>query len=138
MAKMASFFLLGDFEINHLNFYFLASNSIFPYISQPRRLTSHSKALTGNIFWSLLISDMISGNLTATVSNHLPRLLFAPNILSSTYYNKSSTFERDWSKFNKENLRQSYLDKNWSDVLQFAQQNLDLFIEFFLNILTPT
>ena len=83
---MASFFLLGDFEINHLNFYFLASNSIFPYISQPRRLTSHSKALTGNIFWSLLISDMISGNLTATVSNHylgfyLPLIFFQALII---------------------------------------------------------
>ena len=54
-------FLLGDFNINLLNYnvkqlindFFdsLASNSIIPYILQPTRLMSHSKTLTDNIFF---------------------------------------------------------------------------------------
>ena len=48
---------------------------------------------------------MISGDLTATISDHLPQFLFAPNILSNPFYNKSSKiFERDCSKFNKKNF----------------------------------
>ena len=64
----------------------LASNFIIPYILQPTRLTSHSKIL--------LSSEIISGNLTATISDHLLQFLFAPNILSNPSYNRSNIFER--------------------------------------------
>ena len=136
-------FLLGDFNINLLNYNVhhptndclgsLASNSIIPYILQPTRLTSHSKTLIDNIFSNILSSEIISGNLTATISDHLPQFLFAPNILSNPSYNRSNIFERDWSKFNKENFILDYFEKNWSDVLQLDQQNVDLSIESFLN-----
>ena len=72
-------------------------------------------------------------NLTATISDHLPQFLFAPNILSNPSYNKSNIFERDWSKFNKENFILDYFDKNWSDILQLDQQNVDLSLESLLN-----
>ena len=75
----------------------------------------------------------MSGNLTATISDYLPQFLFAPNILSNPSYNKSNIFERDWSKFNKENFILDYFEKNWSDILQLDQQNVDLSIESFLN-----
>ena len=42
---------------------------------------------------------MISGNITATISDHLPQFLFAPNVLSKTSCQKSNIYERDWSKF---------------------------------------
>ena len=75
-------FLLRDFNINLLNYNVhqptndfldsLASNSIIPYILQPTRLKSHSKTLIDNIFSNTLSSEIISGNLTATISDHLP------------------------------------------------------------------
>ena len=141
--EQKQFFLLGDVNINLLNYYVhqptndfldsLASNSIIPYILQPTRLTSHSKTLIDNIFSNILSSEIISGNLTATISDHLPQFLFAPNILSNPSYNRSNIFERDWSKFNKENFILDYFEKNWSDILQLDQQNVDLSIESFLN-----
>ena len=66
-----------------------------------------------------------------TISDHLPQFLFAPNILANPSYNRSNIFERDWSKFNKENFILDYFEKNWSDILQLDQQNVDLSIEFF-------
>ena len=135
-------FPLGDFNIKLLNnvnqptndfLDSLASNSIIPYIVQPTRLTSHSKTLIGNIFSNILSSEKIPGNLTATISDHLPQILFAPNILSNPSYNRSNIFDRDWSKFNKENFILDYFEKNWSDILQLDQQNVDLSIESFLN-----
>ena len=80
-----------------------------------------------------LSSEIISGNLTATIFDHLPQFLFAPNILSNPSYSRSNIFERYWSKFNKENFILDYFEKNWSDILQLDQQNVDLSIESFLN-----
>ena len=141
--EQKQFFVLEDFNIDLLNHNVhqptndfldsLASNSIIPYILQPTRLTSHSKTLIDNIFSNILSSEIISGNLTATISDHLPQFLFAPNILSNPSYNRSNIFERDWSKFNKENFILDYFEKNWSDILQLDQQNVDLSIESFLN-----
>ena len=90
---------LGGFNINLLSynvhqttddfFNTLAFNSIVPYILQPTRLTSYSKILFDNIFFNTLSSEMISGNLTYTTSDHLPQFLFAPNILSNPSHHKS-------------------------------------------------
>ena len=136
-------FNLGCFNTNLLNYNVhqptddflktLASNYIVPYILQPTRLTSYSKTLIDNIFFNTLSSEIISQNLTYTTSDHLPQFLFGPNILSNPSYNKSNTYERDGSKFNKKNFILDYVDKSWSDILQVSQQNVNLFIESFLN-----
>ena len=91
-------FLLRDFNINRLNYNLpqptndfldsLASNSIILYILQPTRLTSLSKTLIDNMFFKILSSEKISGNLTATISDHLPQFLVAPDILSNPSHNK--------------------------------------------------
>ena len=75
--------LLGDFNINLLNYdtchetsAFLdsmCSSSLFPYITQPTRITPTSKILIDNIFFNFHSPDLISGNLTAALSDHLPQ-----------------------------------------------------------------
>ena len=74
-------FLLGDFNINLLNYNdhqptndfldSLASNSFIPYILHPTRITSHSKTLIDNIFSNYISHEIISGNISATISDHL-------------------------------------------------------------------
>ena len=76
-------FLLGDFNINLLNYNChqptndfldsLASNSFIPYILHPTRITSHSKTLIDNVFSNLISPDIICGNITATISDNLPQ-----------------------------------------------------------------
>ena len=75
ISKQKSVFLLGDFNINLMNYIVhnptngfldsLASNSFLPYILQPTRISSHSKTLIDNIFTNINLADSISGNLTA-------------------------------------------------------------------------
>ena len=43
-------------------------------------------------------------NLTATISDHLPQFAIVPNMFGNTLGNKSNIHERDWSKFDRENL----------------------------------
>ena len=80
--EQKSIFLLGDFNVNLLNYNghnqtnefsdSLSSNSFIPLILRPTRITSHSNTLIDNIFSNVIDSDIISGNLTATISDHLP------------------------------------------------------------------
>ena len=52
--------------------------------------------------------NTISGNLTATMSDHLPQFITLPNIFSNPPSNKSNTYERDWSNFVHENFILDY------------------------------
>ena len=102
--EQKSIFLLGDFNVNLSNYsehnptneFFdsLASNSSIPLILQPTRITSHSNTLVDNIFLKI-DPDIISGNLTATISNHLPQIEIIPNMFHNTTTNKSNIYERD-------------------------------------------
>ena len=77
--EQKSLFLLGDFNVNLLNYNehnqtnefldSLASNSFIPLILQPTRITSHSNTFIDNIFSNSIEPDIISGNLTAIISD---------------------------------------------------------------------
>ena len=115
--EQKSIFLLGDFNINLLNYNVqnptndfldsLASNSFLPYILLPTRITSHSKTLINNIY-KFNLPDSLSGNLTVTISDHLPQFLIVPNIFSNPPSNKSNINGRDWSNFDQENFILDY------------------------------
>ena len=136
-------FLLGDFNINLLNYNehqptndfldSLASNSFIPYILYPTRITSHSKTLIDNIFSNYIFHEIISGNISATISDHLPQFSFVPNILPNPSTQKSNFYEKDWSKFKQENFILDYFDTDWADLLQIDQQNVNLSMDIFLN-----
>ena len=136
-------FLLGDFNINFLNcndhqpindfLDSLASNSFFPYILNPTRITGHSKTLIDNIFSNDISHEITSGNINATISDHLPQFSFVSNILSNSSSQKSKFHERDWSKFKQENFILDYFDKDWADLLQIDQQNVNFSMDIFLN-----
>ena len=111
----------------------LVSNSFIPYILHPTRITSHSKTLIDNIFSNYISREIISGNITATIFDHLLQFSVVPNILSNPSTQKSDFYEKDWSKFKQENFILDYLDKDWTDVLQIDQQNVNLSMDSFLN-----
>ena len=140
-------FLLDDFTINLLNYNdhqsandflnSLASNSFIPYILHPTRITSHSKTLIDNIFSNYISHETISGNITATISYHLPQLSFVRNMFSNPTTQKSNFYERDCSKFKQENFILDYFDKDLVDLFQLDQQNVNLSMDIFLNKMDP-
>ena len=81
-------FLLGDFSINLLNYDIhpptnefldsLSSHYFLPHILQPSRVTTNSKILIDRIFSNMAVPNIISGNLTASISDQLPQFLVAP------------------------------------------------------------
>ena len=72
--------LLGDFNVDLMKYDThhstnefldsLSSHLFLPHITQPTRIRDTTKTLIGNIFSITLIENTISGNLTATISDH--------------------------------------------------------------------
>ena len=83
-----------------------------PHIIQPTRVTSTSITAIDNIFSNIISANIISGNLTATISDHVPQFLIAPEIFRNTPSKKSNNSERDWNNFNQENLILDYFSVN--------------------------
>ena len=67
----------------------LASNSYLPYIIQSNRHTCHFRTLIDNILSNVILKDIIYGNITATIAEHLSQFLLKFN-------NKLNVFETDW------------------------------------------
>ena len=128
-------FLLGDFKINlmHYNEHIptnefldsLASNSYLPNIIQPSRHTCHSRTLIDNVFSNVISKDIISGNITATISDDLPQILISPNIFADPPSNKCNVFEKDWSNFDLKNFVLDFFDIDWPNVLKLDEKNVN-------------
>ena len=141
--EQKSVFLLGDFNVNLLNYNdhnptnefldSLASNSFVPYILQPTRLTSHSKTLIDNIFSNIISPEAISANLTAPISDHLPQFMIVPNVFSNPPSSKANIFERDWSNVDQENFILDYFSIDWDAALKLDEQNVNYSTESFCN-----
>ena len=115
-------FLLGGFNIDLLNYDqhsptnefpdSLSSRMLLPHIVQPTRIRNNSKSLIDNIYSNVITPNNILGSLTATISNHLPQFLIAPEVSSKPPSTKLNIFERDWSKFDQENFIFDYIKSN--------------------------
>ena len=102
-----------------------ASNSFIPLILQPTKITSHSNTLIDNIFSNVIDQDIISGNLTATISDHLPQPSIILNMFGNISGNKSNIYERDWSKFDRENFILDHFSIDWENFLKTDELNAD-------------
>ena len=136
-SENKSVILLGDFNVdlmkddNHhstnefLNS--LSSHLFLPHITQPTRIKDTSKTLIDNIFSNTLIENTISGNLTATIYDHLSQFIILPNIFSNPPSNKSNIYERDWSNFLQENYILDYFFVDWNSLIN---NNKDVNLSF--------
>ena len=141
--EQKSIFLLGDFNVNVLNYNghnltnefldSLASNSFTRLILQPNRITSHSTTLVDNIFSNFIDRDIISGNLTATISDHLPQFAIIPNMFGNISGNKLKIYKRDWFKFDHENFILDYFSVDWEVLLKIDEKNVDNSTKMYLD-----
>ena len=81
-------FIAGDFNYNLLNleheatanfFEEMMSNYLMPTIILPTKINSKNDTVIDNIFTNQVNPEMKSGNLTVSISDHLPSFLIFPN-----------------------------------------------------------
>ena len=94
--------------------------------------TNNFVILIDNIFSDIIDSDIIPGNLTATISSHLPQFAIIPNMFANTTSNKSNIYEWDWGKFDRENFTLDYFSIDWGDLLKTDEVNVDNSIQMYL------
>ena len=63
--------------------------------------------------------------MTATISDHLPQFAIIPDLFGNISGNKSNIYERDWSKFDRENFILDYFSDDWEDFLKIDELNVD-------------
>ena len=97
-------FLLGDFNVDFLKYDnhagtnefidSLSSYMYLPYILHPSRVTGLLQTIIDNIFSNYVSKEAVCGNLTSTISDHHPQVLFIPSMFSHNPAAKSNIFER--------------------------------------------
>ena len=70
---------------------------------------TNSNTFIDNIFSNFVDPDLISGNLTAAISDHLHQFATIPNMFGNVSGNKSSIYERGWLKFDQEHFILDYI-----------------------------
>ena len=106
-------------------FYLILSNQLELLLTQALSLNS--------IFPKYIFQDLVSGNLAATISDHLPQFLIASHVFSNAPNTKTSIFELDWSKFNHEKFILDYFSVDWPHTLKLQNNDIDAsFQNFFL------
>ena len=87
----------------------------------------------------MAVPNIISGNLTAPILDHLPQFLVAPNIFFNASYPKSNNYERDWSRFDQENFVLDFFSVEWDNILLLpntdTEKSYKAFLEKFESLL---
>ena len=121
-------FISGDFNFdlmkteNHTDtFEFLevmSTNFLLPTITIPTRINPKNNTLIDNIFSSEINPDLISGNFTVGISDHLPSFMIIPKSNQQHLPKKHNLYKRNWKKLDRENFILDYLNLDWKVELQ--------------------
>ena len=129
----------GDFNLDLLrtdkvkmveNFVNLMFTSFYqPLILQPTRYTDrHRPSLVDNIFINSLDLNIVSGNLTAKISDHMPNFVLIDKKINRNPISKS--IKRDFRNFNESNFASDISDTN---LVLDNSTNLETKYEYFQN-----
>ena len=133
--------ITDDFKINLINcnddqntsnfLDAMLSHSFLPFITTPTRITRSTKILIDNIFYSKPLNDIMSGNLSRIISDHLIQFLIEPSkftkkLLQMVYR------QRCYKNFDKLQFRADLIKVNWGSFCHDPDPNSA--VEHFLKI----
>ena len=121
--------LLGDYNIDLFNFDTseqistvlddLASNSLQAQILLPTRISNNSQTLIDNNLSNIpnpLVKSATPGNISSSISDHLPQFLILPEFFSNSSPTKYNIISHDWKKLNNKSFFQDFEKMNWNQV----------------------
>ena len=81
----------------------------------------------------MLNLDIISGNLTAAISDHLSQFAMIHNVFGNITGNKSNFCERDQFKSDRQNFTVDCFSVDWAYLLKIEELNADNSIKIYLD-----
>ena len=129
--------LMGDFNVNLINYYKDTGTSEFleqlfnhkftPQIMLPTRITEKTATLIDNISVNGQTQKYNSGNITTSISDHLPQFIIIENGNGDKPTNKTAkTTYKDYKNFDMESFKIDLQGIDWT----FATQNNDVNLGF--------
>ena len=133
--------LLGDYNINLLKCYsdkytcefleLMLSFSFLPRIVKPTRITSRSQTLIDNIFLNELQSNIIAGNISTDILDHLTQFVAVPDIWHNPEITNEEIYKRNYKKLNSDDFKNEFNNINWTNL--FSDKNVDEAYDSFLD-----
>jgi len=77
----------------------LTDRQFMPLITVPTRIAKTSKTLIDNIFYNQFSNDIISGNLTVGISDHMPQFCIIPTNTQKRNSKPKNIFKRNFKHF---------------------------------------
>ena len=139
-----SMVLLGDFNINLLNFDnstevgtfidTLESYSLLPQVTLPTRITETSQTLIDNIFTTSIDRKCVSGNVLHSISDHLPQFfcISSAPFTGNGCENLSNVY-KNWSQFQSEEFSRIFRSLDWREILSLENRNIETSFDAFLS-----
>lgn len=93
----------------------------------------HLQAVADNIYLNVIAGNNIPGNLTASLSDHVPQFFIALDIFSNPQSKKLNIFEKERFKFGQENFILDCAPVDWANSIKSDNRNVD---QSFVNFLT--
>ena len=138
--KKKEVILLGDYNINLLNcdsdkytcefLELMLSFSFLPRIVKPTLITSRSQTLIGNIFLNEPQSNIIAGNITTDISDHLTQFVAIPDIWHNPEIPNEEIYKKNYKKLNSDDFKNEFNNINWTNL--FSDKNVDETYDSFL------
>ena len=133
--------ITGDFNMDLLKiekekpisdyFYSMTNHNFMPLITLPTRITLSTKTLIDNILYNQFNNEIISGNITVGISDHIPQFSIIPFINNNHTPKNNNIYSRklkniDIEKFKNElnNTDWSYTENNETNVNEAAKNFL--------------
>ena len=136
-------YIAGDFNFDLLKtsshndtfdfFELMMAQLLMPTINIPTRINPVCNSLIDNIFTSEINPDIISGNLTIGISDHLPSFLVIPKQNQNHLPKKHNLFKRDRRNFKQDEFIMDFLNVNWDDVIEIDKKDVNNSMKLFLN-----
>ena len=131
--------LMGNFNIDILKYDtnnnstafldMMHENFLLPYISSPTRVTPRSQTLIDNIFSNITEDEIISGNITTTISDHYAQFTLFKNKTKSEKNKKIAKFARNYKTLDKEMFDSDLKNTNWNEILKIERGDVDYSFE---------
>ena len=129
--------LTGDFNVNLINYNkkrgtynfleLLFNHNFTPQITLPTRVTEKSATLIENIFVINPSFKYLFGNITTSITDHLPQFIILENFKGSNLKRERiSTAYRGFTYFNIDSFKRDLQEINWD----FATENNDIDLGF--------
>ena len=143
--KNKNIFIAGDFNFDLIkasdhqqtaDFYeLLTSNFLLPMILLPTKINKGIDTLIDNIFTNFFNPDTVSGNLTLSISDHLPSFTIFPKSNQNHISKKHNIHKRDRTNFkDKEDyilFREDFNKLDWLKILQTEKQDANFSFNAF-------